>query len=53
MNIDWKQGSTQRGLIWIAVAVIGLPMVALGKDISQLIVLAAGIAGGLGVALKD
>ena len=53
MNIDWSQASTKRGLIWVITALIGLPMVALGKDVSQLLVLAAGIAGGLGVVITD
>jgi hypothetical protein len=53
MSIDWTQASTQRGLIWVLTAVIGLVLIALGKDPSQLLVLASGIAGGLGVLVKD
>jgi len=53
MNIDWRQASTQRGLIWASTAVIGLILIALDKDPTQLLVLASGIAGGLGVLLKD
>jgi threonine/homoserine efflux transporter RhtA len=52
-EVDFSQPSTIRGLVWVAVAVIGLVMIAFGKDVSQLIVLGAGVAGGLGVAIKD
>lgn len=53
MKINWSEASTKRGLIWLITAVIGLPMAYLGKDVGQLILLASGIAGGLGVILKD
>lgn len=53
MKINWQEASTKRGLIWFITAVIGLPMAYFGKDVSQLILLASGIAGGLGVVLKD
>jgi hypothetical protein len=52
-GIDWSQASTKRGAVWAVVAIIGLPMVWMGKDPSQLIVLASGIAGGMGIVLKD
>lgn len=51
-EIDFKEPSTIRGLIWLAAAIIGIPMVLAGRDISQLLLLAAGIAGGLGVVMK-
>ena len=53
IQIDWTETSTKRGLIWGLTAVVGLPMVWLGKDPTSLILLASGIAGGLGVLFKD
>lgn len=53
MKIDLSQSSTKRGLVWVIAALVGIPMVIMGKDVSQLMVLAAGVAGGLGVALND
>jgi hypothetical protein len=52
-GIDWSQAPTLRGIIWMVASVIGLVMVYMGKDVSQLILLAGGIAGGVGVAVKD
>lgn len=53
MKIDWTQSSTQRGAIWVIVAIIGTVGWWMGKDISQVLLLGAGIAGGLGVATND
>ena len=53
MKIIWSEASTKRGIIWVTTALVGLPMVYLGKDVSQLLLLAGGVAGGLGVMLKD
>jgi hypothetical protein len=53
MKIDWSQSSTKRGLVWVVAALIGIPMVLIGKDVSQLLILAAAVAGGLGVALNN
>jgi hypothetical protein len=53
MKIIWSEASTKRGIIWVITALVGLPMVYLGKDVSQLLLLAGGVAGGLGVMLKD
>jgi len=52
-GIDWTETSTKRGAVWLAVAVVGLPMAWSGKDVSQLILLAGAVAGGLGVLVKD
>lgn len=52
-EINWNQPSTWRGAVWLATAVIGGLMVWSGRDISQLMVLAAGVAGGLGVWVSD
>lgn len=53
MNIDWKQNSTKRGIVWVLVAIIGTIGWWLGKDVTQLILLGSGVAGGLGIALND
>jgi len=53
MNIDWTEASTKRGLIWVATAIVGSVFVFLGKPVDQLLLLAGGVAGGLGVILKD
>ena len=53
MKIILSEASTKRGIIWVTTALVGLPMVYLGKDVSQLLLLAGGVAGGLGVMLKD
>jgi len=52
-GIDITQPSTIRGIVWVGSAIIGVIMILLGKDISQLLLLTAAIAGGLGVAVKD
>jgi hypothetical protein len=53
MKIDWSEASTKRGLIWVITAVIGAVFIFLGKPIDQLLLLASGVAGGLGMMLKD
>jgi len=53
MKIEWAEASTKRGIIWVATAVIGSVFVFLGKPVDQLLLLAGGVAGGLGVILKD
>ena len=53
MKIDWSEASTKRGLIWVITAVIGTVFIIMGKPIDQLLLLAGGVAGGLGVMLKD
>lgn len=53
MKIEWSEASTKRGLIWVVTAVVGSVFVFLGKPVDQLLLLAGGIAGGLGVILKD
>jgi drug/metabolite transporter (DMT)-like permease len=52
-GIDFTQPSTVRGLVWSIAGFIGVILVALGKDPSQIVVLAMGVAGGLGVAVDD
>jgi hypothetical protein len=53
VKINWSEASTKRGLIWVITAVIGAVFIFLGKPIDQLLLLAGGVAGGLGVMLKD
>jgi hypothetical protein len=53
IKINWKEPSTIRGAVWVAVAVIGTIGWFMGKDISQLTLLGAAVAGGLGVAIPD
>lgn len=53
-EFDWSQNSTKRGAVWLTVFVLGLIMVVTGQgDIDKLMMLGSGVAGGLGVALKD
>ena len=53
MKIEWSQASTKRGIIWVVTAIIGTALILLGKPVDQLLLLAGGVAGGLGVILKD
>lgn len=53
MRIDWSEASTKRGLIWLITAIVGTVFLFMGKPIDQLLMLATGVAGGLGVILKD
>ena len=53
MKIDWSEASTKRGLIWVITAIVGAVFLFMGKPIDQLLLLATGVAGGLGVMLKD
>lgn len=49
MNINWSEASTKRGVVWIVASILGTIMVFMGKDPSQILVLATGVAGGLGL----
>ena len=56
MNIgfDWSETSTKRGLVRFATFIIGLIMIWTGHgDVEKLLVLAAGVNGGLGMLVKD
>lgn len=53
MKIDWSEASTKRGLIWLITAIVGTIFLFMGKPIDQLLLLSTGVAGGLGVILKD
>ena len=51
--INWNEASTKRGAVWLVTAVIGIPMILMGKDPSPLLLLASGVAGGMGLLIKD
>jgi hypothetical protein len=53
MKIEWSEASTKRGVIWVITAVVGTVLLLQGKPVDQLLLLAGGVAGGLGVILKD
>jgi hypothetical protein len=53
MKIEWSEASTKRGIIWVVTAVVGAVFIFLGKPIDQLLLLDGGVAGGLGMILKD
>lgn len=53
IGINWSENSTKRGAVWVVIFVVGLVMSWMGKDVSQLLLLGAGVAGGLGMALKN
>lgn len=53
LGINWQENSTKRGAVWVITFIAGIIMSFLGKDVTQLLVVASGVAGGLGVALKD
>jgi len=53
MKIEWSEASTKRGIIWVVTAVVGAVLLYQGKSVDQLLLLAGGVAGGLGVVLKD
>jgi len=52
-GVDFTQPSTLRGLVWLTIFALGVVMTYLGKDVTQLLLLGAGVAGGLGVTIKD
>lgn len=52
-GIDWTQASTKRGAIWVVTFVVGLIMVLLDKDPTKLLLLSTGVAGGMGLLIKD
>ena len=52
-GVDWNQASTIRGIVWAITAIVGGIMVWQGKSVDQLLVLTAGVTGGLGLVLKD
>ena len=55
MNIEWKQPSTIRGLIWFVGGLVALAFLAADGTEKALTVLTitGSVAGGVGVALKD
>lgn len=53
MNIVWSESSTKRGAIWVIAAIVGIIGWWTGKDVAPILLLAAGVAGGLGVTTPD
>jgi hypothetical protein len=53
MNINWNEASTKRSAVWVATFIVGSIMIFLGKDVSQLLLLAGGVAGAMGVVMPD
>lgn len=53
MNIDFNQSSTKRGIVWVATFIIGSVGWWMGKDVTGIILLGSGIAGGLGAVESD
>ena len=51
--INWSEGSTIRGLAWLAFGIIGAVGWWFGKDLSSLAPFAAVVTGGLGVLTSD
>ena len=51
MNIDIKQPSTKRGIVWIITSAIGLYLLITGQreSIADLLVLCGAVTGGLGL----
>jgi len=47
-----SEASTYRGLVWLVVAVIGFVKVSNNESIEDLMILAAAVVGGMGLA-KD
>ena len=52
-NINWSETSTKRNAVWFVAFLVGIPMVYMEKDVSQLLLLAGGIAGAMGVVMSD
>ena len=53
LEIDWRQRSTIRGAIWFAGGMMALVFLWFGKDATGVMAIAASVAGGVGVAVKD
>lgn len=47
--INFNETSTKRGLVWIVASVIGVIFAWAGKDPSQVMLIAGGVVGGLGL----
>lgn len=52
-GINLGEGSTLRGLVWLITAITGFVFVLQGREVSELLLLAAGVAGGVGVITKE
>ena len=52
-KVDFKEASTIRGAVWALGGIIGTIFAFVGKDPTQVMLVAASVAGGLGVAIPD
>lgn len=52
-GVDLEQPSTLRGIVWVVTSLVGWVLVALGKDITPLLVFSSGLAGGLGIVIPS
>ena len=53
MKINWCEASTKRNSIWVLAFIIGVIGWWMGKDVAPILLLAAGVAGGMGVVIPD
>jgi len=53
MKIDLTQNSTKRGLVWAITFIVGGIGWWFGKDVTGIILLGSGVAGGIGIIADD
>ena len=53
IQIDPKQPSSKRGLVWLVLGVVGIIGWWFEKDLEPLVYLASAVAGGMGLLMKD
>ena len=53
MRIDLTQSSTKRGLVWVVTFIVGGIGWWMGKDVTGIILLGSGVAGGIGALVDD
>jgi hypothetical protein len=47
--MNFNETSTKRGVVWIIASIVGVAFAWAGKDPSQVMVIAGGVVGGLGL----
>jgi hypothetical protein len=47
--ININETSTKRGIVWIIASIIGVAFAWAGKDPAQVMLIAGGVVGGLGL----
>ena len=53
MKFDITQSSTKRGLVWVLTFIVGGIGWWMGKDVTGIILLGSGVAGGIGALIDD